>query len=295
MRAVALALLMLLCGPAATVKADPFQSGRPAASIMPGFAAPLISESARAQRDLNAVIAEKFRAAGEAPSLGLIAGILVLSFAYGVLHAVGPGHGKMVVASYVVARRARWFRSVGFASLISLVQGISAVVVVGALGLALRWAQHDVLAETTIVEIISYALIGIIGLWMLYLALTNRGGCADRHHEHRLDAHRRGAALLAVAAGTTPCASAIIVLLFALANSVFALGIAAALTMSIGMAITVSLIGLLTVAGRHGAERFAAANSAAWMLYLERILQIAGPILLICGAVILFLGSWTQL
>jgi nickel/cobalt exporter len=51
-----------------------------------------------------------------------LAGILLLSFAWGVLHAVGPGHGKMVVASYFVARRERWVKGVLFGSLISLVK-----------------------------------------------------------------------------------------------------------------------------------------------------------------------------
>ncbi len=227
-----------------------------------------------------------------------LAGILLLSFAWGVLHAVGPGHGKMVVASYFVARRERWVKGVLFGSLISLVQGVSAIAIVGVLSFVLRLAQMEVLGEAAIAQMASYGLICLLGLWMLYQAILGHG----HHHAHGHGAHDHSGAIrsrdagpaLMLAAGLTPCASAIIVLLFALANSVFMVGVGAALAMSAGMAITVSGIAVLSVFGRQLAERMFG-GSARWAVRFERLLAIAGPLLLIVFSSILFLGAWAQL
>ena len=280
--------------------ADPFTTGRPsgiaAATAAPGPFADVVAASARLQRDLNEVISRRIRELNETHSTKTTIAILLLSFIYGVFHAIGPGHGKVVVASYFVAHRERWLNSVLFGSLISLVQGVSAVLIVGALGLILRWSQFEVLGQVATVEVVSYALVALLGLWMLYHGIA---GNRHAHHYHPNDgagaSHRRrsGPALI-VAAGLTPCASAIIVLLFALANGVFAIGILAALTMSAGMAITVSGVGLLSVFGRSLAERMFS-GSAARAAGLERVLGITGPLLLVGFSTLLLLGAWSQL
>src|SRR5258707_14972618 len=147
-----LLLAVVLALPISALAAsDPFTTGRPsevaAATAAPGPFAAVVAASARLQRDLNEVISRRIRELNETHSARTTIAILLLSFAYGVFHAIGPGHGKVVVASYFVARRERWLKSVIFGSLISLIQGTSAVVVVGALGIILRWTQFEVLGQ----------------------------------------------------------------------------------------------------------------------------------------------------
>jgi nickel/cobalt transporter (NicO) family protein len=287
--------------------ADPFTSGRPssvaAATAAPGPLADLIAAASHIQRRLNDVVSQNIRELKSTRSGTATITILLLSFAYGVLHAIGPGHGKMVVASYFVARRERWLNSVVFGSLISLVQGASAVLIVGALGIILRWTQFEVLGQVALVEVASYALLVVIGLWMLYQGISGDGhvhhhaAIGGHHHSgHSCDrphGRRTGPALI-LAAGLTPCASAIIIMLFALANGVFAVGILAAFAMSAGMAITVSCIGVLSVVGRSVAERMFAGN-ASWAAGLERVLGVTGPALIVAFATLLLLGAWSQL
>ena len=301
MRAIIALVLLVLCavGPVRAAE-DPFHSGKPSTSPT-GLAIPfgggLIAQAAKAQRDLNAAISTRFHAVGTAGSSAALAGILLLSFAYGVLHAVGPGHGKMVVASYFVARRERWLKSVLFGCLISMLQGVSAIAIVGILGIVLRLAQLEVLGEASLVEMVSYALIALLGLWMLYHAIAGRAHSHDHHHGDDAHAHAAGARrrdagpALILAAGLTPCASAVIILLFALANSVFAVGVGAALAMSAGMAITVSAIAILSVLARRLAQRLFG-GSALWAVRLERGLAIAGPAVLVTVSTVLFLGAW---
>jgi ABC-type nickel/cobalt efflux system permease component RcnA len=259
-----------------------------------------IAAVARAQSGLNDSISVRIRTLNETHSARDLATVLLLSFIYGVFHAAGPGHGKMVVASYLMARRERLLSGIVVGSIISLVQGISAIAIVGALALVLRLGQLQVLDRTTLVEVVSYALIALIGLRMLYQAVTGNGHDHHHHgdgHDHQANSARRGPGnmvTLAVAAGLVPCASAIIVMLFALANHAFVIGIEAALAMSLGMAITVSTIGLASIFARQLMERLFAASSRGGVA-LERGLHFGGSFLLVVFASVLLLGAWSRL
>jgi ABC-type nickel/cobalt efflux system permease component RcnA len=99
---------------------------------------------------------------------------------------------------------------------------------------------------------------------------------------------------LAFAAGLTPCASAIIVMLFALANHAFVIGIESAMAMSVGMAMTVSAIGIASIFARQLLQR-AVAGSSRGSLVLERGLNLGGSLLLVVCAGLLFLGACSRL
>ncbi len=99
---------------------------------------------------------------------------------------------------------------------------------------------------------------------------------------------------LALAAGLVPCASAIIVMLFALANHAFMIGVEAALAMSLGMAITVSAIGLASVFARRLIERGMTITSRG-SVALERGLNLGGSLFLVLFASLLLLGAWSRL
>jgi nickel/cobalt exporter len=311
-QSVILVACLLVLGSLSAEAADPFQSGRPsnASTVLatPAWMSGAIAAVARAQSELNDTISVRIRTLNQTHSARDLAMILILSFVFGVFHAAGPGHGKMVVASYLMARRERLLSGIVVGSIISFVQGVSAIVIVGVLALVLQLGQLQVLDRTTPVEVVSYALIALIGLWMFYQAVTGRGhdhhhhGAAGEHgHHHGHDHHvkpprrRPGNMIgLAVAAGLVPCASAIIVMLFALANHAFVIGIEAALAMSLGMAITVSSIGLASVFARQLMERTVAANSRGGAT-LERGLNLGGSLLLVVFAGLLLLGAWSRL
>ncbi|MFX8381727.1 hypothetical protein ABTL77_20215, partial [Acinetobacter baumannii] len=78
---------------------------------------------------------------GSGTALALILG---LSFLYGVVHAAGPGHGKTVVASYLVSRRETVMRGLMIGSAISLIQAVVAIVLVGILGVFFSLAHLKV-------------------------------------------------------------------------------------------------------------------------------------------------------
>jgi nickel/cobalt exporter len=93
--------------------------------------------------------------------------LAVLSFVYGVLHAVGPGHGKTIISSYVVANEQTVRRGVIISFIAAGLQALTAVVLVGVLLIALGASGLQVNAWSNQLESISYAMIALVGLYLL--------------------------------------------------------------------------------------------------------------------------------
>jgi nickel/cobalt transporter (NicO) family protein len=264
---------------------------------------------ANIQRGLNAQISNAFHEVQEGDSGAALVFILALSFLYGALHAIGPGHGKSVVASYFMAHHARWTSGIVMGSMISVIQGVTAIILVGILSIILRWKQFDILNRTTLVEFVSYGLIVVIGAVMLYRAATGRlhhdhfaadGAAHDHGHDHDHPHHHhdpKPAKLntkLIIATGLTPCASAIIILLFALANDALGIGMIAVVALTVGMALTISLIGVLTVLGRRAV--LALVDKVGVESHrLEEKLAIIGALVIIGVSGLMMYGAWLRL
>jgi nickel/cobalt transporter (NicO) family protein len=302
-RALLLAWCVVLVAGAlwpAPVPAIPLERGRPAEAA-PGRSLPapvetFLARVAQAQRQLNQTVSREMRAVRDGGSPGALVTIALLAFAYGVLHAVGPGHGKFVVSSYLLAHETRFGRGLLLAGFVSLLQALSAITLVGVLALAMGRRGFAVMAGVTWLELVSYALIAAIGLYLVAAALRGHGCTLHAGPDARGGAPgtRPAGWGVIVAAGLTPCASAVIVLLFALAQGVFLVGIGAALVMAVGMALTVGAIGLLAVGSRRTVLRLAAARPRTTR-WLQSGLALAGG-LAIAGVGLLFLAdAWTRL
>lgn len=94
-------------------------------------------------------------------------GLVSLSFLYGVFHAAGPGHGKAVISSYMIANEVALKRGVLLSFLSSFMQAVTAVVVVTAAYFVLRGASISMTEATRFLETASYALIAAFGFWLL--------------------------------------------------------------------------------------------------------------------------------
>ena len=192
-----------------------------------------------------------------------------LSFAYGVFHAAGPGHGKAVVASYMLANERALRRGLAISFLASILQGLVAIAIVGVLALVLNATAQRMRDTASLVELASFGGIALFGAWLMWrkgAALVavlrppvkeSRFVCEacdadDAHvhgencgHFHMPDPATLGAgftwrdAILTIfAAGSRPCSGAILVLVFAMAQGIFSAGVLATFAMSLGTAIT---------------------------------------------------------
>ena len=92
-----------------------------------------------------------------------------LSFLYGIFHAAGPGHGKAVISSYVVANEETWKRGVVLSFASALLQALVAVAIVGVAAALLNATAATMSRAVNIIEILSYALIILIGLRLLWV------------------------------------------------------------------------------------------------------------------------------
>jgi nickel/cobalt exporter len=116
-----------------------------------------------------------------------------LAFAYGIFHAAGPGHGKAVISSYLVANEETWRRGVVLSFASAFLQALVAVLIVG-IAAALLGATAKAMGETVrYIEITSYALIALLGARLLWVKgrgfiATLRGGEMAHDHGH---AHAR--------------------------------------------------------------------------------------------------------
>ena len=129
-----------------------------------------------------------------------------LSFAYGIFHAAGPGHGKAVISSYMLANEVALKRGVMLSFVSAFLQALSAILLIGAVFLVLRGTAISMTGATWFLEVASYALITLFGAWLLWQKAGPRlrtrlfGGPAqnlsaaiatdhDHHHHHGGHAH----------------------------------------------------------------------------------------------------------
>jgi nickel/cobalt transporter (NicO) family protein len=149
-------------------------NARPAAPAQPqaapqatGWGSWLLDTQQKLQRDL-AVAVRGMK--GERAWLAALT-LIGLSFLYGVFHAAGPGHGKAVISSYVVANRATLRRGVILSFLSSLAQACSAIGIVAVLALGMNAAGLQIRQTVHQLEIVSAVFVILAGLWLLFTQL----------------------------------------------------------------------------------------------------------------------------
>ncbi len=151
----------------------------------------LAAWAAGEQREFQNQIARALRAArAEQPQA--VATLLTVCFAYGFFHAIGPGHGKVLIGGYGLGRRVAFWRLSAISVLSSLGQAVTAVVLVYA-GVLIFQLSRETLVGTTeqVMAPISYAAIAAIGLWLVFrgmrsFARRSRSDAAQGHsHDHK--------------------------------------------------------------------------------------------------------------
>ncbi len=99
--------------------------------------------------------------------------LIGLSFAYGIFHAAGPGHGKAVISSYMIANEIQLRRGIVIAFLSSFMQGLVAILLVAAAYLVLRGTTISMTQATQVLETASFGMIALFGAWLIYKKLRS--------------------------------------------------------------------------------------------------------------------------
>jgi nickel/cobalt exporter len=227
------------------------------------------------QEWIRAAVTDELTAFEATRSLALLVGMLPLGIAFGAVHAVTPGHGKTVLASYVVGSRLSLFRSVGVAGVLSATHVASAVLL-ALVGAPLLARTITGAGRSDLIEDVSRGLIAAIGLWLLIRAI--RGA---RH------VHGEGS-LVGVVAGLVPCPLTLFAMVLAISRGIPEAGIAFAVAMLIGIALTLSVVAAATVLARDRVEVVMERHGAS-VMRVSRILDAVSGALLIAIGVAQFL------
>jgi ABC-type nickel/cobalt efflux system permease component RcnA len=311
---IALALIafagLVFAGPV-LAQGTPFGTGPAPAAPSSGITGWILAEQARFFRALSAAVREA-KADGSAAY-----GLLGLSFLYGIFHAAGPGHGKAVISAYLLADGSTIPRGLAISAAAALAQAMTAIALVGIAAIVLGTTARAMGETVRVLELGAYALIigfGLVLLWRKGGALVEAisawrgkspGGDshayghasgADHCHHHEAPLSelkgrgwlKRG--MLAVAAvGMRPCSGAILVLVFALSQGIFLVGVASTFAMAAGTAITVSAIAVMAVFAKGLAARLATGRAGAGMIAM-RGLEVTGALLVVLVGVLLITG-----
>ncbi len=258
--------------------------------------------------------------------------LIGLSFAYGILHAAGPGHGKVVISSYMLATNTQLRRGVLISFGSSVLQAISAIVIVGLGFLFLRQLSISMTDTTRGFELASYALVTLLGIWLVVrsfirlqqkpFASLSAGAVVTHDHEHHHHGHghhhhshgeicsscghahmpspsqvqRAGSLKEAIATifsvGLRPCTGALVVLTFSFMNGLWWAGIISAFVMSLGTAITVSTLAAIAVGAKGLAQRYA--GISAFGPAVISTVEIVGGLLILLIGVSLLGGALTR-
>lgn len=256
------------------------------------------------QRLFHEEVVSRLRLIKETHSMTATWGLILIGFLYGILHAVGPGHGKIVVSSYLLASKASLKRGFVVTFSAALMQACVALLLVFGLTTVLGLTR-DVAQETTAsLTNVSFGLILLIGAVLLW-----RGGkeallcfkkkqssecaCADNHHTpsaKEVDKANSWQALitLIISIGLRPCSGALLLLLFADLVGVYTAGVMATFAMALGTAITTSALAALTVFSKSIALRFVSSSSGDTLrLTLASFSVMGGMLIILLGTAFL--------
>jgi ABC-type nickel/cobalt efflux system permease component RcnA len=206
----------------------------------------------------------------------VLAGMLLLAALFGAVHALAPGHGKTVMAAYLVGTSGRPRDAVLLGTIVSGMHTASVLV----LGVVLFRISRDGSVDRVFpwLELASGVLVAGLGGWMLRhrMGTLARAGHHDHDHDHHHHHHehhhgpgghthalpgevaplsRRGLVVLATAGGLFPSPSALLVLVSAFTLGRPALGLALVGAFSLGLALTLTTVGLLLVLGKDAVTR----------------------------------------
>ena len=168
---------------------------------------------------------------------------LSLAFFFGAVHALTPGHGKTLVTAYLVGSKATPLQAL----FLSIVTTLTHTLTIFLLGFLVLFTSHYLLPEQLylVLSLLSGIAICTIGFWQL----ENYFSSPNRHHHHHSDTEiaSKSPIALGIAGGLIPCSEALLLLLGAIALHQAMYGILLVSAFSLGLALVLAVVGLISV------------------------------------------------
>ena len=219
-------------------------------------------------------------------SIGIILISLAIALFWGAAHALSPGHGKSIVAAYLVGQRGTPRHAVLLGAVVTITHTLG----VFALGLVTLLLSQFIVQDTLYrwLNLIAGLMVVGIGLSVLRSRLRKRRAHAHHHHDHGPHGHThdvpeglsaRNLIAVGVSGGLLPCPSALVVLLAAISLHRVAFGLVLIVAFSMGLALTITGIGLVAVSAKRVFRRMSMEGG------LVRLLPaVSAIVILVAGA-----------
>ena len=201
----------------------------------------LITRSAILQRKLQNSIAELMTDPKQNGNSGKLWTLLGLSFLFGILHAIGPGHRKAVLVAYFLGEGTKPLRGIIIGFLLAAVHAVSAIILVG--GLYLFTTKSLLLSVNKTQQFLmpfTYGIITLLGIWIVFETIRHKG------HKETASNGKTGTRGLIIS-GIVPCPAASAIMILSVATGAVPIGIISILSMSLGMGVLLASVGLLTI------------------------------------------------
>lgn len=196
------------------------------------------------QYQLNSYISTTIRSLNDESSVSTSLLILAIAFIYGLVHAIGPGHGKAIVALYFTSNKSDYKKAFKMGYMISIIHAFSALIFTFGIFFILKTMFRKNFNEFSEIAMqISAVMIIGVGLYLVYEAYKSR-----KEKEQRLEKSSKSEVAIAFSAGVVPCPGVMTIVLFCIVLGQYTLGILSAIAMSIGMGLTISLAGIFSIA-----------------------------------------------
>lgn len=205
--------------------------------------------------------------------------LLSFSFLYGILHAIGPGHGKSLISSYFLREKSSHLKALGMSSLIGVVHTFSAFL----LTLVVYYSVNTFLGSlfTDIEKMatkISAIIIICIAVFLIYKKIIK--------HKHQSHCGCSGCKTqstdigIILAAGIVPCAGTVTIFIYTMSLNLYFIGFLSAIFMSLGMSLIIYLTALLSIKIR---------DKASVSTSLLKIFEYGSLVFILCLGIILLI------
>lgn len=290
----------LLWGTLTPAAQNPFVSGKKKDGVTekkssparyPQFLHPVLSKITAWQRTLRKHLTAFGKEIREQPYGKAFWYFLLFSFAYGVIHALGPGHGKTIVVSYFLSRPGKYLHGILMGNLLTFVHVFSAVSIILTVHFILKTTGISAFESISRnLESISYGLLIIVGAILLGRSLyeLKHGHTYDEKEVQQDEYNLKHVMLTAFVTGLVPCPGAALILIFTLSQEILLMGVIAMFCTAFGMGLTTTIFALLAIASRHSLLRLMNRHQQLFV-FSHAFLSISEALFITCiGGLLLF-------
>ena len=232
------------------------------------MSANLLEQLVAVQRWIYAELSADLTAFAATRDWMALAAVLPTGVVFGAVHALTPGHGKSILASYLLGSRLAALRATAVAGVLALTH-VGSAVLLALIAAPLITRTLGGVGRAPALELASRGILIAIGLWLIFRAWRGR-------------THPHGEGLaVGFVAGLIPCPLTLFAMFYALSRGVPEAGLIFALAMMLGVLLTLTVVTVLTVIMRDRLTRFVASHGASMMMLTRGLDAVSGALLIV--------------